>query len=263
MARIILFVLILLICGVASAQKETTKKTAKPVKLKDLREMGLKAEEQGDLTLAENYYTAFLDRVFVEDIMIRRSTLLLERGDTVGFCLDRGSSGIKGGLYTSLCIKKDSMDFEDSNLPIQTYYGTSSVTKQRNKGTGETWHTLYDDKGERTTSFYTLRGDTIYTFTEQPPEFTGGESELYAYLAKTVRYPIADRNAGIQGKVYIKFLIQIDGSIANAHIVRGATGSLNTAALDSVRSMPPWTPGYHQGGPVVFSYILPVNFEVR
>lgn len=106
-------------------------------------------------------------------------------------------------------------------------------------------------------------GDSLFTVVEVSPEFSGGETELYKYLLPAIRYPEAARDAGIQGTVFINFVVEKDGSITNANVLRGIGGGCDEVALNAVRSMPVWTPGEHKGQKVRVRYNLPVKFTMK
>jgi len=96
-------------------------------------------------------------------------------------------------------------------------------------------------------------------------EFKGGEKALYAWLAANGSYPQEEKMIGIQGTVYVKFVVERDGSIGEAHIARGIPGGrgLEEAAIQMVKKMPDWNPAKQRNRPVRSWYVLPVNFEIR
>lgn len=104
--------------------------------------------------------------------------------------------------------------------------------------------------------------EQIFTIVEVMPEFPGGQDALFAYLAKHVRYPEAEREAGIQGTVYVNFIIGADGALSNAKILRGVKDApgFDIETLRVVQSMPNWTPGTQRGKPVAVQYNLPIRF---
>jgi TonB family protein len=102
--------------------------------------------------------------------------------------------------------------------------------------------------------------ETVYFIVEDMPEFPGGESALRKYITSSIEYPeIAVKN-GIQGKVYVTFVVKKDGSVANAKIARGVDLALDKEALRVVNSLPKWKPGIQRGTPVNVSYTVPINF---
>lgn len=107
--------------------------------------------------------------------------------------------------------------------------------------------------------------EEIFTVVENMPEFPGGVSAMYQYLGKNIKYPEVAKEAGIQGKVYVQFVVDKDGSITDAKILRGIPGGkmCDEEALRVVRAMPKWNPGKQRGKAVKVSYMLPVQFTLR
>lgn len=105
----------------------------------------------------------------------------------------------------------------------------------------------------------------IFTVVEQMPEFPGGTAELMKYLQKNISYPQVEKEAGIQGKCYIKFVVQPDGSISNVEVQRGVSGGpgCDKEAVRVVKSMPKWTPGKQNGRAVPVYFNLPVSFRIQ
>lgn len=102
----------------------------------------------------------------------------------------------------------------------------------------------------------------VYTIVEQMPSFQGGLDGLNDYIVANLKYPQKKKEQGIQGRVFVKFVIEPDGSISNAAIFRSVDSDLDTEALRVVESMPKWNPGKQRGRTVRVSYILPVVFNL-
>ena len=105
--------------------------------------------------------------------------------------------------------------------------------------------------------------EEIFLFVEQMPEFPGGEVALRQYLANAVKYPVIAQENGIQGKVYVTFVVGKDGSVSNASIARGVDPSIDKEALRVINTLPKWKPGKQRGKPVNVSYTVPINFQLQ
>jgi TonB family protein len=105
--------------------------------------------------------------------------------------------------------------------------------------------------------------EEVFTVVEIMPVFPGGENALPEYLMKSVTYPQVARDKGIQGKVYVSFVVGKDGSVINSKIVRGVDIALDTEALRVVNSMPKWTPGKQSGKDVAVQYTVPIKFVLQ
>ena len=104
---------------------------------------------------------------------------------------------------------------------------------------------------------------TIFTVVENDPEFPGGMEALYKYVAQNIKYPQLARDNGITGKVYVTFVVERDGSIANPKVLRDIGGGCGQEAIRVVKSMPKWTPGKQRGKAVRVQFNLPVNFSLK
>ena len=105
--------------------------------------------------------------------------------------------------------------------------------------------------------------EEIFIQVEQMPEFPGGMHALMSYINRSVRYPALAQENGIHGKVYVQFVVNADGSVSGAKILRGVHASLDQEALRVVNSLPRWKPGKQGGIPVRVSFQLPVNFVLQ
>lgn len=103
----------------------------------------------------------------------------------------------------------------------------------------------------------------VFFIVEEMPEFPGGDAALRAYIAQSVKYPQIAQENGIQGKVYVNFVVGKDGSISNVKIARGVDPSLDKEAIRVVTALPKWKPGKQGGKPVRVSYTVPINFVLN
>ena len=98
---------------------------------------------------------------------------------------------------------------------------------------------------------------------ETMPYFPGGNILMLKYLADNIKYPASAVKAKKQGRVIVGFIVQKDGSITHAKIVRSIDPELDAEALRVVKGMPKWTPGTQLGKPVSVKYTLPVKFSLQ
>ena len=103
----------------------------------------------------------------------------------------------------------------------------------------------------------------IFTVVESMPTFPGGMGALMKYLAENIKYPPLAKESGIQGRVFINFVVEPDGSISNVKVLRGIGGGCDEEAVRVVQNMPKWSPGKQRGKPVRVSYNLPVKFTLQ
>lgn len=102
----------------------------------------------------------------------------------------------------------------------------------------------------------------IFTVVEKMPEFPGGQKAMYKYLGENIKYPQKAKENGIQGTVFISYVIEKDGSVSHAKILRGVEKSLDKEAIRVVTGMPKWKPGKQRGEAVRVQYNLPIKFTL-
>jgi periplasmic protein TonB len=103
----------------------------------------------------------------------------------------------------------------------------------------------------------------IFMVVESMPEFPGGEPALYAYLAENIKYPQMAKESGIQGRVFVTFVVERDGRVTDVRVLRGIGGGCDEEAIRVVQNMPKWTPGKQRGKSVRVQYNLPVKFTLQ
>ncbi len=103
----------------------------------------------------------------------------------------------------------------------------------------------------------------IFTFVEKSAEPVGGMEAFYKWVGRTIRYPSNAKRYGITGKVFVKFIIERDGSITNVEVSRGSGNlEINQEAVRVITIMPNWKPGEQSGKPVRQAYTLPITFKL-
>jgi periplasmic protein TonB len=102
-----------------------------------------------------------------------------------------------------------------------------------------------------------------FVVVEQMPEFPGGNDGLIKYLNSNIRYPAVALENGIQGRVICEFVINRDGRVTEAKVLRGIDPALDAEAIRVINHMPPWKAGKQRGKAVRVRYTLPVNFKLE
>lgn len=108
----------------------------------------------------------------------------------------------------------------------------------------------------------TPKEDTICKVVEKMPLFNGGKEELFTYLGKNIKYPAEAKEKGVQGTVFVTFVIEKDGSVTNVNVLRGIGSGCDDESVRVIKAMPKWTPGYSDGKPVRVSFNLPIKFKL-
>jgi len=103
----------------------------------------------------------------------------------------------------------------------------------------------------------------IFTVVEDNPAFPGGDEARIQFLQSNMKYPTMARESGIQGKVYVTFVVEKDGRVTDVKILRGIGGGCDEEAVRVVKAMPKWTPGKQRGKAVRVQFNLPIQFTLN
>lgn len=103
----------------------------------------------------------------------------------------------------------------------------------------------------------------LFLHVEESPMPDGGLSAFYKYVGRTVRYPAPARESGIQGRVYVQFVVEKDGSITDVKVTKGVGAGCDQEAIRVVRGSPKWKPGKQNGKPVRVQYSIPIIFKLE
>ena len=108
-----------------------------------------------------------------------------------------------------------------------------------------------------------IQEEEIFKSVEEQPEFPGGTAKLLEYVQKNLKYPMMARESDIQGKVFVGFVVEKDGSISNVKVLRGIGGGCDEEAVRVVQSLPKFKPGKQRGNTVRVAYTLPIVFKLQ
>ena len=104
--------------------------------------------------------------------------------------------------------------------------------------------------------------EEVFFVAEKMPVFPGGEAALRGYIAENVDYPELARENEIQGTVYVRFVVTKSGKVGEVVLLRGVDQLLDDAAVDVVKTLPPFTPGEQRGKKVSVWYTVPITFQL-
>jgi protein TonB len=105
--------------------------------------------------------------------------------------------------------------------------------------------------------------DVVYEKVDNLPEYPGGMKEMFTYIGKNLKYPEPAVKANVTGKVFVKMIIEKDGSINTASIVKGIGFGCDEEVQRIVKAMPKWSAGMKDGKAVRTAYVLPVMFAME
>jgi TonB family protein len=221
-------------------------------------------------------------------------------GDTCSYCkniknAEKLGDVEAGKLFFIKCLKHDTINYTKIDLVGDKYYDiylTGKCVKYNNlvvyktdsrnitrlafdmNEYGKTNYTLKDffntsfnvDSLPRKNRIYRNELDSNnkpYTFVEDMPEFTGGENALMNFLKDNIIYPQNAKENGVQGTVYITFIITASGKVTKAQVLKGIGGGCDEEALRVINKMPDWIPGRQSGIEVPVQYNLPIKFILQ
>lgn len=155
--------------------------------------------------------------------------------------LQKKTEGIDGSQISTMNVMKD---ITDKNGNVRSFiiieYNEAAQQVAMSSRTGE-----------------------VFTIVEESATYKGGMEALGNFISENLVYPAEARTKGIQGKVFVQFIVNEDGSISDPTIKRGVDTQLDNAALAVVKAMPNWNPGKQKGKAIRQQFVLPVNFELN
>ena len=105
--------------------------------------------------------------------------------------------------------------------------------------------------------------EEVFLVVEDDPEFPGGLDALSLFIANNIKYPQLAKENNIEGRVYVTFVVEKDGSVGQVKVLRDIGGGCGQEAVRVVKSMPKWKPGKQRGKPVRTQFNLPVSFTLQ
>ncbi|MCL2412548.1 MAG: M56 family metallopeptidase [Bacteroidales bacterium] len=102
----------------------------------------------------------------------------------------------------------------------------------------------------------------VFQIVENAPSFPGGEEARMRFLQENIRFPQEARDQGIQGVVFVTFVVEKDGRTSNVRILRGIGGGADEEVIRIMEMMPNWTPGKMDGNPVRVQFNMPIRFTL-
>ncbi|MEQ8423644.1 MAG: TonB family protein, partial [Cyclobacteriaceae bacterium] len=104
--------------------------------------------------------------------------------------------------------------------------------------------------------------EEIFTIVEDPASPNGGMTAFYKYVGDKIKYPPQARRMGVEGRVFVEFVIDKDGSITDVRAVKGIGAGCDEEAVRILQAAPKWKPGKQRGKPVKQRMVLPITFKL-
>ena len=107
------------------------------------------------------------------------------------------------------------------------------------------------------------KGEPIYIAVQETAVFSGGMEKMYKYLGNELTYPEIEKKYNIQGKVYITFVVEKNGSLSDFKILKSVTKDIDAEAIRVMKASPKWIPGKQNGVPVRQQYTMAITFSLQ
>ena len=150
---------------------------------------------------------------------------------------------------------------EDTN--VESDFGKQDLLNQNKNNEAPSEEVQVEEKEVKTQVIEQKVEAEVFLIVEEPPTFPGGEAALYKWLGENLKYPEEAKELGIQGRVFVSFVVEPDGSTSNAVVKRGIGGGCDEEAIRIVKAMPKWGPGKQRGQPVRVQFNLPIKFTLQ
>jgi len=108
-----------------------------------------------------------------------------------------------------------------------------------------------------------IDGEEPFPFVEQMPNYKSSNDNLMAFISKNIKYPEVAKSAGIEGKVMVEFVIDKQGKVRNAKVLKGIGSGCDEEALRVINMMKDWEPGKQAGKPVNVKMVIPIHFKLQ
>ncbi len=105
--------------------------------------------------------------------------------------------------------------------------------------------------------------EEIFTIVEDPAEPNGGMQAFYKYVGSKLKYPSQAKRMGVEGKVFVEFVVDKDGTLTNVRAVRGIGAGCDEEAVRVIKNAAKWKPGKQRGRAVKVKIVLPISFKLQ
>jgi TonB family protein len=188
---------------------------------------------------------------------------------------NRIGTDVNGGLFklnkintSNPIVKQLKLKIEEIVIPINKMNNGDKITANEKRMTLPKISYADSNETELPTSTKVITAENepqqkaVFTWVEQMPQFPGGYQECEKYINANLRYPDSAKKEGIEGRVIVKMIIEANGEVSDAEVVRGVGGGLDEEAIRLVKNMPKWQAGKQNGRNVAVYYTLPIMFKL-
>jgi TonB family protein len=229
--------------------------------------LGVAAFQAGNYQSALTYFNESLNEIRTTNCIVNRAITYYYLGDTCRFCDDlnmayRMGDTIASKLYKGNCgTSKTVYDIPESIKSTHHYAEYMEITNHKCDSDSTTMLFLKDAGQTWSEDISSIYGE-VYTIVEIMPEFPGGAESINRYLAQNIIYPKLAAQNGIEGIVYVSFVVDKMGDVRNVRILRGIGGGCDEELVRVVKLMPRWKPGTQNEKPVNVLYNMPFIYSL-
>ena len=228
---------------------------------------GVKFFESENYKEAIDCFSKSLSEYPTSNSYFNRAIAYIYTGDSCNFCSDL-KSAYRMGHTEAQELYKENCVFSHLNFTIPDsikikYPDFNHFEIANDKCTHDSIITAVFVKGNETwTSDISKMDGEVYTIVENMPQYPGGENERNKLLATNIMYPMTATKNGIQGTVYVSFIVETDGSVSNVRILKGIGGGCDEESVRVVKLMPKWIPGKQSGKAVRVLFNMPIYYKL-
>lgn len=209
------------------------------------------------------FVVACQDQIADLKVVTDNSSMSLSYPEEVRIELEKARAGFPGIEFYVLELNEEGkrkLNEIIKEMNITALEGRSVMVKQ---GDDQRNFFIYKKDGQ-TISWNSLTASEngVFSVVEQSAEPKNGMDEFYKHIATQIKYPAVARSMGIEGRVFVEFVVDTDGTIYDAHPVKGIGGGCDEEAVRVVASSPPWNPGKDKGKAVKQRMVIPIIFQL-
>ncbi|MDQ2658520.1 MAG: M56 family metallopeptidase, partial [Bacteroidota bacterium] len=193
-----------------------------------------------------------------------RKYVLLELNETASRKLEtlKGQYGLPKSMEVMKAVNgqrvMESVTGQASNIGIDAGGAPGAITSKP----GEQTFAILEFNENASRMSEAAAQDKVFTVVEEQPEFPGGYDKMIAFIQENLRYPSNARQQGIEGTVYVSFIVEKDGAVTDSKVIRGISPECDQEVIRMMKLSPNWLPGKQGGEPVRVRFVLPIKFAL-
>ncbi|GAB3918041.1 energy transducer TonB [Mucilaginibacter boryungensis] len=160
-------------------------------------------------------------------------------------------------------VVKPDNEVKEKDPPTQEELKVADPGPKDQKGDPNAAIRIDEPVGNSDTKAVTEESNEIFTAVEEQASFPGGLGKFGDYLGKNIRYPAVARENNVQGKVFLTFVVERDGSLTDIKVLRGIGSGCDEEAIRVIKASPKWKPGMQNGRAVRSQFTVPISFTLQ